>query len=178
MKRDQIKIYTAGKTWAAHWFKGMRAHGFNINAQWIDVQHVLADPTDTFAPEVHEDTALLGEIWEKGCKADCLSADMMILAASPVDGDKHSGSLVELGHVTGQGKPCYILGTCASFEPVGHSDRAFKFQRNCYHWPEYDVQNPSELLQGFKDAIFHYQRYYERQWHQNNGIAMPTRLVA
>ena len=34
------KIYTAGKTWAAHWFRPLKDQ-FNINARWIDIQDIL-----------------------------------------------------------------------------------------------------------------------------------------
>lgn len=176
MKRNEIKIYTAGKTWAAHWYREMRQHGFNINARWIDIQDVLSGPDDSFPDEIHADEDYKREIWDNGCKIDCLTCDMMVLACHPQDGEKHSGSLVELGHVTGAGKPCYILGTCASVEPVGHSDRAWKAQKVVKHWPEFDVSNSEQLLAGMKRAVFHYQRYYEKQWHERNGIALPSRF--
>jgi hypothetical protein len=168
MKRSEIKIYTAGKTWAAHWFQNMRNYGFNINARWIDVQQVLRDFNDEHSQEVLQNERYKREIWDNGCKIDCLTCDMMILACHPNDADKHSGSLVELGHVTGQHKPCYIIGTCASIEPVGHSDRAWKAQQVVRHWPEYDVTDPEQLLVAFKRAIRHYQRNYAEQWANRN----------
>ena len=173
LTRNKIAIYSAGKTWAGHGFRDMRDnHGFNINARWIDIQDILADPNDTFAPEIHNDHEYLGNVWDNGCKQDCLSADMGILFAQPADGEKHSGSLVELGHITAFNKPVYIIGTCASVEPAGHSDRAWKYQSCVYHWPHI-----SDMLEGFKTAVQHYQKNYKSQWLANNRLAMQSKAA-
>lgn len=168
--KPEIVIYAAGKTWMAPEFRKMRNHGFNVNSSWIDIEHVLSDPNDTYAPEIHENTEFLGEIWDNGCKQDCNSADLMILACAPVDGNLQSGALVELGHVTGEphNKPCYIIGTCASVEPAGDSDRAWKYQSNVYYWPEYfDVENYKlDCAGGFSAAVRHYRANYAPQWNQ------------
>jgi nucleoside 2-deoxyribosyltransferase len=158
---QNIKIYTAGKTWAAHWFKQVRdSEGFNVNARWIDFQQVLSSFDDTHSEEVLNDEETKQDLWDNGCKIDCLNCDMMVMACHPNDGDKHSGSLVELGHVTAFNKPVYIFGTCASVEPVGHSDRAWKAQRVVHHWPEYDVTDPRQLAEAMWRAVYHYQENY------------------
>lgn len=157
---DQIEIYGAGKTWAAAELKRMRdEEGFNINSSWIDLEQVLTSPTDEHPKEIHENKDFLREIWDNGCLKDCTSSDMMVLLTTPADGEKHSGSIVELGIITGQNKPVYIIGTCASFEPVGHSDRAWKQQKLVTHWPE--ITDP---LEGFTKAVNHYRRNYRNQW--------------
>tara|TARA_Y100000034_G_scaffold113340_1_gene148264 strand:+ start:4361 stop:4867 length:507 start_codon:yes stop_codon:yes gene_type:complete len=166
LNKDLISIYSAGKTWAGHGFRDMREQGFNINARWIDVQDLLSGPSDSFAPEIHANEAYKREIWDNGCKVDCLACDMMLLYCSPEDGNTHSGSLVELGHVTALGKPVYIIGTCESVEPVGNSDRAWKSQKIVTHWPEI-----TDMLTGFRKAVRHYQRNYRAQWEANHGIA-------
>ena len=94
----------------------------------------------------------------------------MIMACHPDDGNNHSGSLVELGHVTGAGKPAYILGTCQSVEPIGNSDRAWKSQAIVHHWPEYDPSDPAQMLEGFKRVISHYRKHYSEQWQERNGL--------
>lgn len=158
---QNIKIYTAGKTWAAQWFKRVRdEHGFTVNARWIDFDQVLNSFTDEHSEEVLQDEEAKRELWDNGCKVDCLSCDMMVMACHPNDGDKHSGSLVELGHVTAFNKPVYIFGTCASVEPVGHSDRAWKAQRVVHHWPEYDVSDFDQLSAAMFRAVEHYQQNY------------------
>ena len=171
--KEDISIYGAGKTWAASTLREMRdVHGFNINSRWIDIQDVLQSPTDEFPTEIHADEDYKREIWDNGCKADCLSADMMVLVCSPADGEKHSGSLVELGHVTAFGKPAYIVGTCASVEPVGHSDRAWRSQANVFWWPDL------EPLGGFSKAISHYQTFFAEQWNLRKEVGNAGLLKA
>ena len=160
---NQITIYSAGKTWAAPMLKIMRdTFGYNIVARWIDAEQVLATPDSVHPESVHSDENFKRFIWNS-CREDCLIADMGILLCNPVDGEKHSGSLVETGHITAFGKPVYILGTCASVEPVGHSDRAWKSQENIYRWPEY-VGDASIIAEGFERATNHYIKNYSDQW--------------
>ena len=157
------KIYTAGKTWAAHWFRPLKDQ-FNINARWIDIQSVLADENDAIPNESHADEEYKRRIWDKGCKVDCMTCDMMIMACHPDDGNMHSGSLVELGHVTSNNRPVYILGTCESVEPVGNSDRAWRSQA-CVHWfPEVDVKDPLALEMAFLHCVGHYRDNYAAQY--------------
>ena len=148
------KIYTAGKTWAAHWFRPLKDH-FDINARWIDIQDVLEDENDTVPDEVHADEELSGAFGTKQ-QVDCMTCDMMILACHRDDGNTHSGSLVELGHVTSNNRPVYIIGTCESVEPVGNSDRAWRSQA-CVHWfPSYNVKNPAALKLAVERCVAHY----------------------
>lgn len=157
------EIYTAGKTWAAHWFRPLKDQ-FNIIARWIDVQDVLKDESDIIPDEIHADEEYKRRIWDEGCKVDCTVCDMMILACHPDDGNTHSGSLVELGHVTANNRPVYILGTCESVEPSDNSDRAWRSQA-CVHWfPEYNVKNPAELRLGFEHCVAHYRKNYVGQY--------------
>lgn len=164
MQTADIKIYAAGKTWAGFGFREMVKKGYNIIARWINVQDILTGPDDEFSEEIHNNEDYKREIWDNGCKVDCLDADMMLLYASPEDGNNHSGSLVELGHVSAFGKPVYIIGTCQSFEPIGNSDRAWKSQRHVYHWP-----NISDMAEGFEKAVAHYKANYNKQWHERNS---------
>ena len=157
---NMVSIYSAGKTWMAADFRKLRdRHGFNINARWIDIQQALTGPDDIFPDEVHADEEYKREIWDNGCKVDCLNADMGILVARPEDKNMHSGSLVELGHITAFNKPMYILGTCESFEPAGNSDRAWKSQECVHFWPE-----ETDAIKGFYKAVGHYQMHYAEQW--------------
>jgi len=166
LTKADIRIYGAGKTWAATELREMRdKYGFNINSRWIDVQNVLTSPDDEFPAEIHENEDYKREIWDNGCKQDCISCDMMVLLAHPHDGEKHSGSLVELGHVTVLGKPAYIIGTCASIEPAGHSDRAWKSQANVFWEP-----NPTDTVSGFAWAVSHYIVNFADQWARNRAI--------
>lgn len=166
----EISIYTAGKTWSAEKFRELRdVHGFNINASWIDVQDVLTSPDDEFPEEILHDEEYKREIWDNGCKVDCLNADMALVAATPEDGEKHSGSLVELGHVSLY-KPVFIHGTCRSFEPVGHSDRAWKAQANVHTIPAH-----LSLVEGTHWAVRHYQENYSELWSKAREI---NRLIS
>ena len=176
-QKQDIKIYTAGKTWAAHWFRELKGD-YNINARWIDFQDVLSGPDDEFSQEIHNDEAYKQAVWDDGCKVDCLTCDMGILACAPIDGEMQSGALVELGHITAFDKPMYILGTCASVEPAGHSDRAWKSQKCVYYWPDIDVQNPDELRAGFHDATVHYQAYYSTQWIKRRAQTVADEVSA
>ena len=161
MKRNDIVIYGAGKTWAAPVLRAMKKFGFNINSSWIDAGDLPETPTENFSAFKSSNKAYKRDIWDNGCKPDAVSADAMIMLCFPEDGESHSGSLVELGHVSGQGKPVYVLGTCESVEPVGHSNRAFMCQQNVHHFPEFTREN---FLDGFKKVIRHYQRNYVSQW--------------
>ena len=156
------KIYGAGKTWMAPRLKMLRDnHGFNMISRWIDHPQTLKSFDDEHAPEVHEDKATLGNIWDGGCLLDTTSCDYMALLAHPRDEEKHSGSLVELGIVTGQGKPVYVIGSCASFEGTGHSDRAFMAQ-TLIHWqPKVDVMDDLQLLIAMRAAQLHYFQNYD-----------------
>ncbi len=166
LTKNEISIYSAGKTWAAHGFKEMRdVHGFNINARWIDLEQVLASPNDTFSDDQLADVDLTAGLWDASCKIDACAADMGLLFCTEADGNLHSGSLVELGHMTASSyytnirKPVYIIGTCESVRPVGNSDRAWKFQNDVHHWP-----NVMDLHQGFELACYHYAKHYENDW--------------
>ncbi len=158
-------IYSAGKTWAAAEFRVMREKGFNIQARWIDLPECLDSPNDEFSPEIHADVAALQDTWDNGCKIDCVMSDLGILFATEVDKGMHSGSLVELGHITaselytGIRKPVYIIGSCESFEPVKNSDRAWKAQKLVFHYPDLS------LIQGFQTAIAHYIANFEEDYH-------------
>ncbi len=176
MKTKDIKIYTAGKTWAAHWFRALKSD-FNINANWIDFDDVLANRDDTFSEEMHADEIYKQKIWDDGCKVDCMSCDMMILACHPDDGESHSGSLVELGHVTSNNRPAYILGTCSSIEAIGHSDRAWRSQKCVFWFPKINPEDPEELRAGFDLAVSHYKATYRPQWFGKN-IAQKYWAVA
>ena len=168
-KKD-VKIYMAGKTWSAHWYREMVKRGFISTARWINEENVLKDATDIMPDSVHQNEGYKRDIWAK-CKTDCFAADMGIIAAHPDDGNMHSGSLVELGHITALDRPVYILGTCASFEPAGDSDRAWKSQPCVYYWPEYDVTNADALEIGMLRAVRHYIENYTDQWFQNNPFS-------
>ena len=159
---QEIIVYGAGKTWAAQVLRELRDnHGVNINSRWIELDGVLTGPEDNFPEEAHTNTEFLREIWDNGCKQDCNNSDMMILIANPEDEAMHSGSLVELGIVSGNDKPVYILGTCESFEPVGHSDRAWKSQVCVYYWPQY----VNDQIRGAMKALDHYREHYAAQWY-------------
>jgi len=160
---EKIKIYGAGKTWMAEPLKSIRDDlGLNIISGWIDYQKVLKGPEDTFAAETHANEDYKRAVWDDGCKPDCLNADMMLMLCKPEDGNMHSGSLVELGHVTAFGKPTYIIGTCESVEPVGNSDRAWRSQSCVYWWPELSFE------EGAIKAVEHYRENYYNQWYANN----------
>ena len=169
LDRHELIIYGAGKTWAAPTLKQMRGKGFNINSRWIDFEQVLASPEDTHAPEIHENHDFLNQIWDQGCKQDCNAADAFVAVATPADGEKHSGSLVELGHVTANGRPAYLLGTCASWEPAGHSDRAWKYQANVHYWPEYC----GDWVAGFQAVLNHYNANYLDQFYARRERWVP-----
>ena len=156
-----ITIYSAGKTWAAAGFREMRdVYNFNIIARWIDgMESVLTSPDAIANPFTLHDEDYKREIWDNGCKLDCMAADMMVLHCAPIDGNLHSGSLVELGHVTSNNRPCYIIGTCESMEPVNNSNRAWRSQKVVYYWPEL-----TEMKDGFLRAISHYQQNFASQW--------------
>jgi hypothetical protein len=139
-------------------------HGFNITARWIDIPDVLTSPDDEFDYET-TDFSYLDNLWDKGCKIDStIGCDMTALFARPEDGEKHSGSLVELGHTTasyvytGVQKPVYLIGSCQSFEKVGHSDRAFTHQRT------FHAIDTQDMLEGFELAVEHYQNNYAKDW--------------
>lgn len=163
----EIIIYAAGKTWMAQAFKRLRdVHGFKINSRWIDHEQVLASPDDEHPPEVHADTEGLREIWDNGCKQDTFLCDTMVMACRPEDGNNQSGALVELGNVSclPECRPVYILGTCASVEPHGTSDRAWKQQANVYHWPQFDAADDMSLYEGFSAAARHFRQNYAKLW--------------
>ena len=130
------------------------------------MQECLTDPDDEFSPEILADEEYKQEVWDNGCKVDCVMADMGVLLGTKADGEKHSGSLVELGHIaasdlyTSIRKPVYIIGTCASFEPVGHSDRAWKASKMVFHYPDLSP------LQGFQTAVDHYIANFEEDYHK------------
>ena len=164
--KHMINIYGAGKTWAAENLRDLRDnHGFNIISRWIDIQHVLKGPEDTFNYESDEMKSTdLGTLWDKGCKMDSTFCDLNLTLAQEADGEMHSGSLVELGQTSACfayiqiQKPVYVIGSCRSFEQVGHSDRAWKFQRCFHHFPDLDY------IAGAEAAIKHYQQHYALDW--------------
>ena len=168
IKLQEIKIYGAGKTWAAPALRGLRAEGFNIISRWIDHQACLTSPTDIHAEEILQNEAEKQTIWEFGCKEDCLACDFMFMITQPEDGNDHSGSLVELGHVTAFNKPVYIIGTCQSVENYKNSDRAWKAQSMVYHW-----RHITDPLEGIEKAVAHYRKNYRAQWLQRN---MPVHV--
>jgi len=160
-------IYGAGKTWSAATLRAMRdVHGFNINSRWIDIQVCLASPDDEFSPETLADEEYKQEVWDHGCKVDCVMADLGIMLGTEADKGMHSGSLVELGHITcselytGIRKPVYIIGDCESFRPIGNSDRAWKAQKLVFHYPDLSP------LQGFQTAVAHYIANFEDDYHK------------
>lgn len=173
--KAEIIIYAGGKTWMSDPFRSMRdTHGFNVNSSWIDLPHALTGPDDSYTPESHADTKFLGEIWDEGCKLDCFNADLMILATAPQDQNMLSGALVELGHVSAapENRPVYILGTSASVEPAGNSDRAWKYQANVHFWPEYlNKKDRLDLLEGFTAVVRHYRANYAPQWNERRAGA-------
>jgi len=164
-------IYTAGKTWSAELFKDMRRIGYNINARWIDIQDTLSSPNDEFNPEIHANEGYKQDIWDNGCKVDCVNCDLGIIFANKHDKNMHSGSLVELGHITasylysGINKPVYIIGSCESFEPAGNSDRAWRSQKDVFYWPNVS------LVKGFQSAIAHYIANYTSDYHNARAIS-------
>jgi hypothetical protein len=164
-EKKDILIYGAGKTWAAKKLVDLRDnHGFNIISRWIDLDEVLSDPTAEFDYENTDFSYLNEGLWDKGCKIDATMCDLNMTMAQPEDGEKHSGSLVEMGHTSAcyayiqVQKPVYLVGTCKSFEQVGHSDRAFKFQK-CFHHFDTD-----DYIDGANAVIEHYQKNYARDW--------------
>ena len=163
LTKDKIKVYGAGKTWAAEALRDLREQGYNISSRWIDSPICLTHPGDSHKPETLKDEKFKREIWENGCKQDCMESDFMFMITTPADKNMHSGALVELGHVTAFNKPVYIIGTCESVEPVGNSDRAWKAQKIVHHWPE--ILNPKE---GMEKALTHYRRNYREQWITRN----------
>jgi hypothetical protein len=169
--KNDILIYSAGKTWQAPNFRALRSKGFNINARWIDVPQVLKDEHDSHPDSVHKNEAFKREIWDGGCKLDCLACDMGLLYCEPRDGNMLSGALVEIGHVTAFYKPFYVIGTCQSIEPVGNSDRAFLAQ-SCVHKLPYQ-----DIFEGAEAAIAHYRKNYAIQWNarrDSGSIAVDT----
>jgi len=157
-------IYGAGKTWMAPRLQWVRDElKYNINSRWIDIQDTLATFDSVFPDEIHNDEDYKRRIWDEGCLQDCTTCDYMVLLAHPRDGEKHSGSLVELGIVTGQGKPVYIIGTAASFEPQGHSDRAWRSQSLVTWLPHLDPMSDYDLAYGFAAAKQHYAEHYDTQ---------------
>jgi len=172
LTRDRIKIYGAGKTWASPRLRELRNHGFHLVSRWIDAPQCLTSPDDNHSPETHENESLKGYLWNL-CKEDTKRCDLMLWLCSPEDGEMQSGALVELGHVTMLDKPVYIIGTCASVEPVGHSDRAWKSQPNVYHWPHI-----KDALEGAKLAIAHYQKNYRDFWFERHGMPGLTKKAA
>lgn len=172
LKTEQIKIYTAGKTWTAPEFQKLRDdHGFKVNARWIDFQKVLKGPEDTFAEETHNDEDYKRAIWDDGCKQDCLDCDMGLMFVTPADKNMHSGSLVELGHITAFGKPVYIAGTCESVEPVGNSDRAWRSQ-SCVYWRP-DI---TDIVEAGEWAVEHYNANYAHQWMTNRAVGIFSHM--
>lgn len=168
--KPSVRIYGAGKTWSAPIHRNLRdVHGFHVISRWIDAQQVLKSPDDEFPPEVHANEAGKRDIWAI-CREDCLAADMGLLVCDPADENMHSGSLVELGHITAFGKPVYIIGTCASVEPAGNSDRAWKSQPCVYYWPD---MNPVE---GAEAALDHYLANYTSQFIANRGFATSREI--
>lgn len=171
MTRESVEIYGAGKTWAAPVLRDIRDNlGLFINSSWIDAQQVLKSPDDEFPPEVHENEDYKRDIWA-ACRENCLSADMGLMICDPADGNMHSGSLVEFGHITAFGKPVYIVGTCASVEPAGNSDRAWKSQPWVFHRPD---MSPRE---GAEWAISHYLANFGGQWLANRGLATENEIA-
>ena len=163
LTKDKIKIYGAGKTWAAEALRDLRGQGYNIISRWIDSPVCLTSPTDTHKPEIHKNEKFKRNIWEFGCKVDCKECDFGFIIATPADKNMHSGAIAELGHITAFDKPVYIVGTCESFEPVGNSDRAWKAQSMVYHWP-----NITDFKEGIEKALAHYRRNYREQWLSRN----------
>lgn len=164
LSRSEIVIYTAGKTWAAEGFRKMRdEHGYNVNAHWIDISNTLSSPQDSFDYE-NQDFSYLEKMWDHGCKMDCCMCDMGIVYATEADGNMHSGSLVEIGHITasfpylGIQKPIYLIGSCQSFEKMGNSDRGFMHQRVFHKLPTNDIEK------GFAQATEHYRQHYTEDW--------------
>lgn len=164
LKQNEIVIYTAGKTWSAEKFKLMRDRfGYNINAHWIDIKAVLSSPEDTHDYE-NTDFNYLEKMWDHGCKMDACTADMAIIYASKEDRNMHSGSLVEIGHMTASyallqiQKPVYLIGSCESFEKVGNSDRGWTHQR------VFNKIGTDDLVEGFAKATNHYIENYFADW--------------
>lgn len=175
--KEDINIYGAGKTWAAPKLRDLRDnHGFKIISRWIDIQHVLQSPDDVFDYEEIKNHDL-GTLWDKGCKMDATFCDLNLTLAQPEDEEKHSGSLVEMGHTSACfsyiqiQKPVYLVGTAKSFEQVGHSDRAFKFQR-CFH--HFDT---SDYIDGANAVIEHYQKHYAMDWIKWRKYLLKNSLV-
>ena len=161
-------IYGAGKTWMAPRLQWVRDElKYNINSRWIDLDNTLATFDSVHAAEIHEDEVFKQNLWDNGCLQDCTTCDFMVLLAHPNDGEKHSGSLVELGIVTGQNKPVYIIGTAASFEPQGHSDRAWRSQSLVTWLPELNPMSDYDLAYGFAAA----KQLYEAEHAKNLVVA-------
>lgn len=179
METNEILIYTAGKTWAGHGFKEMAELGYNLTARWIRHQQILADASDSFSDEVLHNEEEKRKIWDEGCKIDCGACDMGILYGREEDGNLHSGSLVELGHITasqmytGIRKPVYVIGDCESFRPVGNSDRAWKSQAIVHCFPKI-----RSMAHGFQLATEHYRDTYTHDWHKSRQNTYHAALRA
>ncbi len=166
-RKQDILIYTMGKTWAGHAFKELPPLGFNVCARWINVPDILDNPQDTFSAEIHANEEYKRKIWDEGCKVDCNAADMGILYTQVHDRNMLSGALVELGHITADNRPVYIIGSSASTEPAGDSDRAWKSQSCVYYWPHI-----ADLKFGAQKAVEHYIAHYSEQWRERRFLKM------
>jgi len=163
LAKEDIVIYTAGKTWAAPAFKRMRTIGYNVNSHWIDIANTLSSPQDSFDYE-NQDFSYLEKMWDHGCKADACYADCIIAYATKEDGNMHSGSIAEIGHGSASymylqiEKPVYLVGSCQSFEKVGNSDRGWTHQRVFHKLPTDDIE------EGFRLATEHYAANHFHDW--------------
>lgn len=175
--KEEIVIYGAGKTWAAGPLKDARDnHGFNINSHWIDISGALSSPRDEYDYNTM-DLSFLDKMWDHGCKVDACVADMVAVYATREDGEKHSGALVEIGHATASyiylqvQKPVYLIGSCKSFEKVGHSDRGFTHQRVFHRLPT------DNLVEGLEQACKHYSQNYYQDWVKWRAILNSNEMM-
>jgi hypothetical protein len=94
-----MKVYIASKT--CHWphWQALRAAGVHVISSWIDqpFNHDDSDPDpDTWS-----------EHWAK-CVQEASDADVVLLYAS--NGEKHHGSLIEMGAGLAMGKRIFLVG--------------------------------------------------------------------
>jgi hypothetical protein len=151
MKSYNPSIYSASKIWHATKWQWLRDKlKFNIIATWIDIP--CGTPEQPTGAKILTDTEKTA-LWV-ACTDETRKADMTVIYAE--EGDEMRGALVELGSALGNGKVVYLIGDCASFRVANHSDVAFTKH------PNFHRTKATEYLEGYYEAIAHYQRNYAK----------------
>lgn len=157
LTNGQISIYSAGKTWHAPLFKEMRDQlGYNIVASWIDFNCAIHH-----LPDEHKHS-----LWHHIIN-DVRNSDLIIVYCGD-EKEEQGGAMLEVGKYLVLGKPVYCIGTCASFEPVNHSDRAFT---HCKHW---HFTKATTIRAGYREALAHYKRHYAKLMLKHGWTMLPV----